>query len=209
MSRLSPSIATKSWEALQIQPSLQSRKVSIMENTLLSIVLFIAYFCTLSCLLYSPGNSEKSQKVATKAHTLPIEKAVAQMLDELENSEPLTVTAESFPFSEVSKDEGKQIESEFREVIASEKVESAIEPPIQTQKTHLKLKNRLKLTSANSLCVKHGKLPRHSTSTRKSTAKMPQSSGFAFRSSRKWRKNQRRSPKSMKCLASRWTQQRL
>lgn len=116
-----------------------------MEDTLLSIVLFIAYFCTLSCLLYSPGNSEKPQKVATKAHILPIEKAVAQMLDELENSEPLPVTAESFSFSEVSKDEGKQVESEFSEAIASEKVESAIEPPMQTQKEPLKAEEQTEI----------------------------------------------------------------
>jgi hypothetical protein len=109
-----------------------------MENTLLSIVLFIAYFCTISCLIYSPSNSEKSQNVATKAHTLPIEKAVAQMLDELENSESLPVTAESFPFPEVSKNEGKQVESHFNEAMAAEKVELAIEPPTQSQKEQLK-----------------------------------------------------------------------
>lgn len=116
-----------------------------MENTILSIVLFIAYFCTLSCLIYSPSNSEKSQKVATKAHTLPIEKAVAQMLDELENSEPLPVTAESLPFPEVSKDEKKQLENQIKEAIASEKVESAIEPPMQTQKEPLKAEEQTEI----------------------------------------------------------------
>lgn len=116
-----------------------------MENTILSIVLFIAYLCTLSCLLYSPSNSERAQKVATKAQSLPIEKAVAQMVDELENSEPLPVTAESFPMSEMSKDEGKQVVSPVNQAIAPEKVESAIEPPRGSEKEPLKAEKQTEI----------------------------------------------------------------
>lgn len=91
-----------------------------MEDIILSIVLFIVYLCTISCLIYSPSNFEKSQKVATKTQSLPIEKAFAQMLDELENSDQLSATAE-YPLSEISKDEEKQVESAIEPLIESQK----------------------------------------------------------------------------------------
>lgn len=116
-----------------------------MENTILSIVLFIAYLCTLSCLLYSLSNSERAQKVATKAQSLPIEKAVAQMVDELENSEPLPVNAESFPLTKMSKYEGKQVVSPVNKAITPEKVESAIEPPRGSEKEPLKAEKQTEI----------------------------------------------------------------
>ena len=53
-----------------------------MENLLLELVLFLVYFCTVSCFLYS---NKASQASASQSHK-PIEQQVRAMLSEIDAS---------------------------------------------------------------------------------------------------------------------------
>ncbi|NJO94327.1 MAG: hypothetical protein HC820_08260 [Hydrococcus sp. RM1_1_31] len=50
-----------------------------MNNLVLSIALFIIYFCFVSCVLYSQKNSSIQQKETP----VPIEREIEKMLDEI------------------------------------------------------------------------------------------------------------------------------